>query len=375
MRRKLVLVPTVKEPIKLSPGFTKKGLSIWKLDILGLCEFGCLYCSSNWGNYLRINREPFADLTEQQLGVRLYPDADPALTFHFDDIIQSLTRQLAHKRPSFGEGLTLVFSMLTDGFSPTVVAGGLTEAVLRLVLERTRFRIRILTKNAVVGSAKWIEFFASYPGRFVVGLSCGTTDDAWARNIEVGTSSPSARLRALRAIQDAGVPTYGMMCPIFPDLLEADHLDRLVDQIRPDVCEDIWAEPFNDRANWRKVRDGYGLDSVGYRWMTEVFERGDKAAWSRYATDVYVRLRDRAHREGWIGKLKYLLYEGAIAARDAGSYVGFDGCLLQSVPAEDGRSKNPHLAALQTAKAATPMVTSVTTSAQEDWLGFIGGDS
>lgn len=346
-RRKLVVVPTVNDPVKLSPGFAKKGLSEWKLDILALCEFGCRYCSSNHGNYLRINRERFADATAEQLGERVYPDEDPALTFRWAEILDSLERQLRSKRRGFGRDLTLVFSMLTDGFSPMLVADGTTEAALQLILDLTEFRIRILTKNAVVGTDKWIEFFAKHPGRFVVGLSCGTLDDDWASRIEVGTSSPSARLRSLRCLQEAGIPTYGMLCPIFPDVLEGNTLDVLLDRIAPDRCEAIWAEPYNNRVNWQIVRDAYAPGSRGQQWMDAVYGRRDRAQWSRYATDLYSRLRGRASQDGWIGKLKYLLYEGWITAADAQHYEGFGGLLLQSEPGEDGRSRNPYLAALQ----------------------------
>jgi hypothetical protein len=69
----LVNVPAIKEPIQPSPGFAKKGLSDFKLDLMSLCQFGCSYCSSNAGNHLRINRERFANYTQRQLGQRLYP--------------------------------------------------------------------------------------------------------------------------------------------------------------------------------------------------------------------------------------------------------------------------------------------------------------
>lgn len=347
MARKIVIVPGVKEPIKESPGFAKKDLSDYKLDLIGLCEFGCLYCSSNWGNYLRINRERFADLTEKQLGERLYPSGDPDLMFIWADVLNNLREQLVKKDRSWGSGLTLVFSMLTDGFSPLLVRQGVTEAALRLVLEKTSFRIRVLTKNAVVGSDKWISFFASHPGRFVVGLSTGTLDDEWAKRVEVKTSLPSARLRALANLQRAGVPTYGMLCPIFPDVLESGRLEELVDRINPGLVEHIWAEPYNNRVNWEKVRDSYPEGSYGHRWLSAVFGRKERAEWSRYATELYLRLKEKAVREGWVAKLKFLLYEDSISAAEAPAFRDMRGLLLQSKPGADGLSQNPLIARYQ----------------------------
>jgi DNA repair photolyase len=347
MRLLVVDVPSVQNPIAESPGFAKKLLSDYKLDSLGCCEFGCHYCSSNWGNYLRINRQRFADLAEVQIGQRLYPSDEPRLTFHWPDFGKKLTAQLAKKPSDWGRGMTLVYSMLTDGFSPSLVKDGITEATLRAVLERTEFRIRVLTKNAIVGTPKWIEFFRKHSDRFVVGLSIGSTDDKWAKQVERFTPPPSRRLDVLNDLQDAGIPTYGMLCPVFPDAMESNKLEELIDRIRPEMVEHVWAEPFNDRKNWPQVRNGYAPGSVGYKWLTAVYEDGKKYLWSEYATELYVRLRDKARREGWLHKLRYLLYEDAITEKDAKAFRGLKGVLLQSKPAENGKSRNPYIAALQ----------------------------
>ena len=39
----IVEVPTIMEPIRVSPGFEKKELSDFKLDLCALCGFGCKY--------------------------------------------------------------------------------------------------------------------------------------------------------------------------------------------------------------------------------------------------------------------------------------------------------------------------------------------
>ena len=52
--------------------------------------------------------------------------------------------------------------MLTDGFSPWLVQQGHTRTALDLLIENTSFRIRILTKNAAVGSKSWVRYFADH---------------------------------------------------------------------------------------------------------------------------------------------------------------------------------------------------------------------
>jgi DNA repair photolyase len=147
MTNRIVVVPTPDSPIKPSPGFSKKQLSDYKLDLCGLCAFGCQYCSSIHGNYLRIRRGKFADLTQQQLGVRVLPQDDPSLMFAWTDGLCNLEQQLQDAPAGWGEGHTLVFSMLTDGFSPPLVEDGTTLRALELVLKFSRFRIRVLTEE------------------------------------------------------------------------------------------------------------------------------------------------------------------------------------------------------------------------------------
>lgn len=345
MRTKLVVVPNLKRLLHLSPGFAKKGLADWKLDIVELCEFGCAYCSSNTGNLLRINREPLADLTEAQTGERTYPADDPSLMFVWADVEKQLEAELVTKPRTFGAGKTLVFSMLTDGFSPTLVARGITEAVLRILLERTSFRIRVLTKNAVVGSEKWVSFFHAHRDRFVVGLSIGSLDRPWSRAIERRTSSPTARLTALRSLQQAGVPTYGMLCPVFPPTLGSD-LAELVERIDPVVVEEMWAEPYNDRLNWRRVRDTLPEGSVEQRQFESMFDGSAPGAWSAYSAELYRQLH-RVLGRRWTSKLRYLLYEGDVLPEHANAFTGLEGVLLQGKVAGDGFSKNSAIATLQ----------------------------
>lgn len=333
----IVEIPSIKDPIKKSPGFHKKELADYKLDIMGLCQFGCAYCSSNAGNYLRINRDKFAALTEAQTGEALLPATAPGLTFKWSDFEERLDAQLATKPKGytaavvglFGEGKTLVFSQLTDAFSPWAVADGLTRRTLNKVLDRTSFRVRVLTKSAVVGSPAWVDYFKAHPGRFVVGLSIGTLDDNWARKVEIGTSSPTARVKALHALQDAGVPTYGMLCPIFPDALDGDGVERLVEAIRPERCETVWSEAFNDRDNWRSVAAGYLHGTPAHDRMTSLFSGLDRVTrWTDYATDVYRRVHAALGSEA--RKHRYLLYQDTMTERGREALRGAEGMLFQS---------------------------------------------
>jgi len=135
-----------------------------------------------------------------------------------------------------------------------------------------------------------------------------------------------------------------MLCPVFPDA--AARIHELVDGIRPEKCEHVWAEPYNDRSNWEIVRSGYSVGSPQYEWFTNFFEKGNVEAWSEYATKLYVELRIRALAEGWIDKLRFMLYEGdehfGVVAEHKRSYCDLRGLLLQNV-GKEGKSSNPHI--------------------------------
>ena len=143
------------------------------------------------------------------------PADNPNLMFLWPDVLKNIEKQLSNTLPTFGEGQTLVFSMLTDGFSPHLVQTGVTEAALKFVMDFTQFRVRILTKNAIVGSDKWLRFFNDHPNRYVAGLSTGTMDDQWAKQIELFTALPSRRLKAAPSPSRCGCSHLWHVVPDF----------------------------------------------------------------------------------------------------------------------------------------------------------------
>ncbi|REK22677.1 MAG: hypothetical protein DWQ42_16635 [Planctomycetota bacterium] len=325
----------------------KKELAEYKVDLLKLCGFGCTYCSSNGGMHISMQLQTISDAFTEAKGKKFdrYDVGDIVITLK--GVLDTLQRQLDDRRRPWGKGKTLAFCQLTDGFSPHLLRTGTTRRALEMLIDRTEFRIRVLTKSAIVGRPEWIRFFSDHADRFVVGLSIGSLNDIWARCVERLTSVPTSRVKALHALQDAGIPTYGMLCPMFPEVLDGDHIERLMEAIRPDLCEHVWAEPFNDRDNWEYVRKCYFEGSTMWNWMTDVYENGRQDLWSDYATALYQRLKSKAASDGWMKKLRYLLYEDGIVASDAAAFEGLDGVLLQSKPRLDGRSRNKAIAALQ----------------------------
>lgn len=348
--------------VEIAPGqnviakssWTKKKLADAHVEAVLFCEFGCRYCSSNAGLHLRFKKNSIEDAVTSQAGQSFDPHDAGDVVITYPGIAQKLDEELSRRKCKPGVGQTLVYSQLTDGFSPQLVQTGTARQILELLLAKTEYRIRVLTKNAVVSRKDWLRFFADHADRFVVGLSVGTLDGEFAHSMERRTSSPKARLKALHRLQDAGVPTYGMLCPVFPQVLGSSELEELIEQTRPELCEHVWAEPYNERHNWEHVRECYKKNPSMWDWMTRVFGDRDTESWSRYAKELYVRIHNHAvlNRWSWSDKLRYLLYEADITSDDAESFRNLDGVLLQSRPNKgDGSSKNPDFAIFQKARA------------------------
>lgn len=346
MQSTIIKTKTRKHIIAKS-AWPKKKLADVHLEALMFCEFGCRYCSSNAGLHLTFLKRSLNATVEEVTGQQFDPHDAGNVAIAYDGIVEALDQELSQKRKKPGVGKTLVYSQLTDGFSPVLLKTETARKILDLLIEKTAYRIRILTKNAIVGNPQWVDYFADHKDRFVVGLSVGTLDSQFTHKMEAMTSRPQSRIQAMQNLQDAGVPTYGMLCPVFPQVLESDELEKLVDGIRPQMCEHVWAEPYNERHNWKQVRSCYEEGSRMWDWMTEVYGQKDKAVWSRYATELFVRIHDKAVNEGWSDKLRYLLYENDITASDAPRFGALDGVLLQSKPEKSGLSRNESFATIQ----------------------------
>lgn len=324
----------------------KKELADFHLDALLFCEFACRYCSSNSLPHLNFKLPEIRKIVLEETGEVFDPHNAGHIVVAYREIVAALDKELSQKRRKPGAEKTLVYSQLTDGFSPVLVKTGTARRILELLVEKTQYRIRILTKNAIVGKPEWVDFFAEHAERFVVGLSIGSLDGDFAQKMESRTSKPLSRIESLHKLQDAGVATFGMLCPVFPQILDTNELERLIDSVRPELCERVWAEPYNERHNWEHVRACYDEGSDMWDWMTRVFEEDDKALWSRYATDLYLRIHTKAIEEGWSDKLRYLLYEEEITTQDARAFAGLSGVLLQSKPDGSGKSRNGAFASL-----------------------------
>ena len=132
------------------------------------------------------------------------------------NIAERLAEAFAARR---WKGEPVTFSGNTDCYQPLEARYGLTRACLQVCLAH-RNPITIITKNKlVVRDTELLSELARQAGASV-SFSVPFADDAMARAIEPGASSPTQRFAAMRALSDAGVPTALMIGPVIPGLNE-----------------------------------------------------------------------------------------------------------------------------------------------------------
>jgi DNA repair photolyase len=107
----------------------------------------------------------------------------------------------------------------TDPYQPVERRMQVTRSILE-VLVRTRHPVTVLTKHALV--LRDLDLLAELAGQGLasVGISVTTQDNELKRTLEPRAASPAARLRALKALSEAGVRTGVMVAPVIPALTD-----------------------------------------------------------------------------------------------------------------------------------------------------------
>ncbi len=167
------------------------------------CLHGCSYC--------------YARNSHEYLGFNAGMDFETKIIVKHD--APDLFREFLSKDSWQPE--VVVFSGITDCYQPAERRFRLTRQCLKVALE-CRLPIGIITKNAlVVRDLDLLGEMASM--RLVhVSVSVTTLDAELARQMEPSTSIPAARLRAIKLLSDAGVPTRVLVAPVIPGLNDSE---------------------------------------------------------------------------------------------------------------------------------------------------------
>ena len=206
------------------------------------CEHGCSYCYARpYHEYLGFD----AGL-DFETKIMVKPNAPDLLEW-----------EMASSR---WKPKHLACSGVTDCYQPVERSLKITRGCLE-VLARFRNPVGVVTKNALV--TRDIDLLAEL-ARFdasAVALSITTLDPGLASKLEPRASRPQARLRALRALADAGIPAGVSMAPIIPGL--NDHEIPALLQAAADHGAKF--------ATYAVLRLPHGVKDIFERWLERHF--------------------------------------------------------------------------------------------------------
>jgi DNA repair photolyase len=167
------------------------------------CAHGCAYC--------------YARNTHEYLGFNAGLDFETKIVVKHN--AAELFREFLAAESWKPEPIT--FSGVTDCYQPAEREFRLTRQCLAVALE-CRQPVTIITKNALVVRDLDLLQPLAEAGLVHVFLSITTLDGDLARTMEPRTSIPAARLRAVKTLAQASVPTGVMTAPVIPGLNDSE---------------------------------------------------------------------------------------------------------------------------------------------------------
>jgi DNA repair photolyase len=212
------------------------------------CEHGCIYC------YARPTHEylGFSAGLDFESKIMVKTNAPALLRAELDS---------PHWQPQ-----TLVLSGVTDPYQPIERKLGITRGCLE-VLAKFRNPVAIITKNRLVTrDIDLLRELANYKA-VAVNVSVTSLTPDLQRVLEPRTSSPAARLDAIRQLHAANIPVGVMVAPIIPGLT-----DHEVPKIL-EACSIAGAQ----FAGYTIVRLPWAVAPLFEHWLQEHFpERKEK---------------------------------------------------------------------------------------------------
>ncbi|MDY7104577.1 MAG: radical SAM protein [Actinomycetota bacterium] len=167
------------------------------------CSHACMYC--------------FARPTHAYLGLGIGEDFDRRVVVK-TNAVELLRAELSPRRWA---GHAIAMGTNTDPYQRCEGKYRLTRGIIGVLGEYAN-PFSVLTKSTLVLRDLDVLAAAARRTHVRVDLSVGTLDpDVW-RLTEPGTPPPARRLRAVRQLNEAGIPCGVLVAPILPGLSDAD---------------------------------------------------------------------------------------------------------------------------------------------------------
>ena len=206
------------------------------------CEHGCIYC--------------YARPTHEYLGF------SAGLDFESKIMVKTNAPELlcAELESPRWQPHTLVMSGITDPYQPIERKLRITRRCLE-VLAKFRNPVAIITKNRLVTRDIDLLCELTKYNAVAVNLSVTSLEPNLQRVLEPRTSSPQARLDAIRQLRSAGIPTGVMVAPVIPGLTDHE-IPKILE-----ACAKAGAQ----FAGYTVVRLPWAVAPLFEHWLEEHF--------------------------------------------------------------------------------------------------------
>jgi DNA repair photolyase len=189
---------------------TRPGMPFaWSLNPYRGCEFGCRYC------YARYTHE-FMELRDSA---------------EFEDKIyakSNLQPILKRELRKIDRSQAIAIGTATDPYQPAERRFGRTRSILEVFAAEKGISLSITTKSDLVRRDIDLLTEITKRNRVSVNITVTTLDASLARILEPRAPRPELRLRAVRALADAGIPVGVFPNPIMPLITDSEpRLDAL----------------------------------------------------------------------------------------------------------------------------------------------------
>ena len=167
------------------------------------CEHGCVYCFAR-PSHSYLDLSPGLDFE-----TRLFAKTNAA---------ERLRHELA--RPSY-KPAPIALGINTDAYQPIERRYRVTRQVLE-VLAECRHPVSFVTKSALIERDVDVLSDLARDRLVTVYFSVTTLDNRLASRMEPRATAPHRKLKAMRALHDAGVPVGVMVAPVVPMITDSE---------------------------------------------------------------------------------------------------------------------------------------------------------
>lgn len=249
------------------------------------CAYSCSFC---YVDSMQLKRKEWF----KEHGVEYPAEGHAGVVIRNENPIEIARKQIMSKTEAFRMAPKVIYSSPKVDVAANMELVRETVEMCKLILANTAWDIRLLSKSNLLPKiaqalSEW-DIHDRGKARVIYGVSTGTLNDKLAQAFEEGCPLVSKRIQSLHWLQDNGFRTFGMVCPSLPQVDYNVFARNILDAIRWQRCEHVWAEVINVRGD-SFIKTMKALKDGGFNQEAARVEAvsSDPEAWEDYARQTF----------------------------------------------------------------------------------------